>query len=143
MAKVTFTMPDDFMDKVSRLGERTDEIIPRVLDAGGQVVLAQVRRNLESVISKGTQSPSRSTGQLVSALGVSPARMDRQGNFNVKVGFAEPRQGGTSNALVANVLEYGKHGQPPRPFLKQARAQSRSACIDAMKRKLEDEVRGV
>ena len=26
-----------------------------------------------------------------------------------------------SNAMLANVLEYGKHGQPPKPFLKQTK----------------------
>jgi hypothetical protein len=30
---------------------------------------------------------------LVSALGVSPARLDRKGNYNVKIGFREPRRG--------------------------------------------------
>ena len=44
------------------------------------------------------------------------------------------------NALIANVLEYGKHGQPPKPFLKPAKAASRSACIEAMKNKFNDEI---
>jgi len=115
-----------------------------VLEAGGQVVLGKVRSNLQAVIGKNLKhKPSRSTGELVSALGLSPAKMDRNGNFNVKVGFAEPHSGGVSNAMLANVIEYGKHGQPAKPFLKSAKAASRSACIEAMKQKLEDEVNGV
>ena len=39
MAKVTMKMPEDFLLKVSRLNDKTDEIIPRVLKAGGEVVL--------------------------------------------------------------------------------------------------------
>lgn len=140
MAKVDMKMPEDFLQKVSRLGEKTDEIIPRVLEAGGEVVLDKVKSNLSSVIGSGTKEKSRSTGELVSALGLSPALMDRDGNFNVKVGFAEPRSDGGSNAKIANILEYGKHGQPPKPFLKPARTQSRSACINAMKTKLQEEV---
>ena len=140
IARVEMKMPDDFLDKLSRLEDRTDEIIPKVLEAGGEVVLKYVRSNLHAVIGRNTKTPSRSTGELVSALGLSPAKVDRNGNFNVKVGFREKRRNGASNAMVANVIEYGKHGQPPKPFLKPAKLVSKSACIEAMKRKLEDEV---
>ncbi len=140
MAKATLKMPDDFLMKLSRLGEKTDEIIPRVLKAGGEVVEAKVKSNLQSVIGNGTKEDSRSTGELVSALGVSSARQDRDGNFNVKVGFSEPRRDDKSNAMVAGVLEYGKHGQPPKPFLKPAKTASKKACVDAMIATFEEEV---
>ena len=140
MAKATFKMPEDFLMKLSRLGEKTDEIIPHVLKAGGEVVEAKVKSNVQSVIGNGTKEDSRSTGELVSALGVSSARQDKDGNFNVKVGFSEPRRDGKSNALVASVLEYGKHGQPPKPFLKPAKTASKNACVDAMIRAFEEEV---
>ena len=126
--------------KLSRLGEKTDKIIPRVLKAGGEVVEAKVKSNLQSVIGNGTKEDSRSTGELVSALGVSSARQDRDGNFNVKVGFSEPRRDNKSNAMVAGVLEYGKHGQPPKPFLKPAKTASKKACVDAMIATFEEEV---
>ena len=140
MAKTTFKMPEDFLMKLSRLGEKTDEIIPRVLKAGGEVLEAKVKSNLQSVIGNGTKEDSRSTGELVSALGVSSARQDRDGNFNVKVGFSELRRDGKSNAMLAGVLEYGKHGQPPKPFLKPAKTASKNACVDAMIRAFEEEV---
>jgi len=143
MAKVSFTMPEDFLRKVSALGEKTDEIIPRVLEAGGEITLEKVRDNLESVIGRDTKSPSRSTGELASALGLSPAKMDKNGNFNVKVGFSEPRPDGESNAKIANILEYGKHGQPPKPFLKSAKTQARKPGIEVMKEKLEEEIKKI
>ena len=40
MAKVNVKMPEEFLLKVSRLGEKTDDIIPKVLEAGGKVVEA-------------------------------------------------------------------------------------------------------
>ena len=43
MARVEMKMPEDFLLKVSRLNEKTDEILPRVLEAGGQVVLERVK----------------------------------------------------------------------------------------------------
>lgn len=130
--------------KVSRLNEKADEILPRVLEAGGQVVLERVKSNLSAVIGKGTKEPSRSTGELESALGLSPAKPKRDGSgWDIKVGFAEPRSDGDSNAKIANILEYGKHGQPPKPFLKPAKTQSRKACIETMKSKLDEEVRRI
>ena len=80
-------MPEDFLMKISKLGEKTDEIIPRVLEAGGEVVEAKVKSNLQSIIGRDTQEESRSTGELIKALGVSSAKQDNKGDFNVKVGF--------------------------------------------------------
>ena len=134
-------MPEEFLLKLSRLGEKTDEIIPKVLEAGGEVVLAKVKSNLSSVVGRGTKVKSRSTGELERSLGLSPAKQKRDGSgWDIKVGFAEPRSDGGSNAKIANILEYGKHGQPPKPFMKPARRQSRKATIEAMKGKFDQEV---
>ena len=54
--------------------------------------------------------------------------------------IAEPRSDGGSNAMLANIIEYGKSGQPAKPFLKPAQTSSRKACTNAMIRKLEEEV---
>lgn len=140
MARASFKMPEDFLTKVSTLADKTDEIIPKVLKEGGEVVSAKVKSNLQAVIGKETKYDSRSTGELIDALGVTPAGVDRNGNYDVKVGFDEPRKDGESNAKIANILEYGKSGQPPKPFLKPAKTASRNACIEAMKKKLDEEI---
>ena len=140
MAKVDIKMPDEFLEKLSKLGTQTDEISERVLEAGGEVVLAKIRSNLSSVVGRDTKAESRSTGELERSLGMSKARVDRNGNHNIKIGFAEPRSDGGSNAKIANILEYGRHGQPAKPFLKPAKSSSKSACEAAMKQKLEEEI---
>ena len=140
MAKVNLKMPDDFLEKISKLGKQSDEISERVLEAGGEVVLAKVRSTLSSVVGKGTKIDSRSTGELEKSLGITKARVDRNGNHNIKIGFAEPRSDGDSNAKIANILEYGRHGQPAKPFLKPAKTSSKPACEAAMKQKFEEEI---
>ena len=140
MAKATMKMPDEFLMKLSRLGEKTDEIVPRVLQAGAEIMERKIKSNLQAVIGKGTKEDSRSTGELVSSLGVSSAKMDRDGNYNVKIGFSEPRSDGGSNAMLANVLEYGKSGQSPKPFLKPAKSAAKQACMNAMIEALDSEV---
>jgi len=138
MAKCDIKMPDEFLQKISRLGSDFDAVAADVLEAGGKVVLSKVKGNLSAVIGKGTKTESRSTGELVSALGVSPAKLNRDGNHDVKIGFSEPRSDGESNAKIANILEYGKHGQPAKPFLKPAKTASKDECISVMQRKLEE-----
>ena len=140
MPKIDIKMPKEFLLKVSKLAEKTDEIISKVLEAGGAVALPKVKSNLQAVIGNGTKYKSRSTGALVEALGVTSAKQDRNGNFNVKIGFAEPRKDGESNAKLANVLEFGKSGRPAKPFLKPAKSASRKPCIAAMTVALEKEL---
>ena len=141
MAKVEMKLPEEFLLKISRLGSNFDSVADSVLQAGGEVVLAKVRGNLSSVVGRGTKYDSRSTGELKGALGLSPSKLNRNGNHDVKVGFAEPRSDGGSNAKLANILEYGKHGQPAKPFLKPAKTASKAECIDVMTQKLEEEVK--
>lgn len=140
MAKVKMELPEDYMKRLTQLGNRTDEICEKMLKSGGEVVLDKVKGNLSGVIGRGTKEPARSTGQLLSSLGLSPVKQDKDGGLNIKVGFAEPRSDGNSNAKLANILEYGKHGQPAKPFLKPAKSSSKSGCIAAMQQTFDEEV---
>ena len=143
MAKVDIKMPDEFLLKVSKLGSDFDPVAEKVLKAGGEVVFKRTKSNLSAVIGKGTKHESRSTGELEKALGVTSVRLDRNGNHNIKIGFSEPRSDGESNAKIANILEYGKHGQPAKPFLKPAKSASKSECISVMKSTFEEEVKKI
>ena len=139
MAKVQIEMPQKLLSQIEDMGNSLDAAIPKALAAGGKVVLAKMKSNLQAAIGRGTKTKSRSTGKLAASLGVSPAKLDRDGNLDVKVGFSEGR-GDVSNAMLANVLEYGKHGQPPKPFLKLTKSSSRKPCIEEMQRVLKEEL---
>ena len=127
------------MDQIANMGNTVDAAIPKVLEAGGEVVLDKMRSALGAAIGKNNKYENRSTGELAGSLGLSPAKMNRDGNYDVKVGFSEGRSG-VSNAMLANVLEYGKHGQPPRPILKPAKAASRKPCVEAMEAAMKKEM---
>lgn len=143
MAKVDIKMPDEFLLKVSKLGSDFDPVAEKILKAGGEVIFKRTKSNLSAVVGKGTKHESRSTGELEKALGVTSVRLDRNGNHNIKIGFSEPRSDGESNAKLANILEYGKHGQPAKPFLKPAKSASKSECISVMKSTFEEEVKKI
>lgn len=140
MANMKFTMPEDFIKKISSLGDKTDEVIAKVLEAGAEVVESEVRNNLETQIGNNTKQKSKSTGQLISALGTASVRQDKKGVMNVKIGFSENRRDGKKNAMIATILEYGKSNQKARPFIKPALRKSKDACINAMIRKLDEEI---
>lgn len=131
---VVISFDDELQKKLQKLGRETDQILGAAMEAGAEAALPIVRQNLESAIGN-TKEKSRSTGELVASLGVSPALVDNEGNTNVKIGFNEPRRVQTvakgkrsyytaTNAMIANVLEYGKHGQPARPWLKRSKSRS-------------------
>ena len=134
MAKCTAKLPEELLKKLSRVGSSMDAIANSALKAGGEVVLKKTKSNLQSMV----EGPS--TGQLVNALGLSPVLLDRNGNYNIKVGFDEYRADDSSNAMVANIIEYGKHGQPAKPFLKNAKISSKKECEETMARKIEEEI---
>ena len=140
MAKAEIQMPEDFLKRLSQLGAKSDEIAESVLEAGGEVMESSIRTKLQAVVGRDTKYPSRSTGELERSLGMTKVRVDRDGNHNIKVGFAEPRADGGSNARLANILEYGKHGQPAKPFLKPAKSAAKAACEAAMKQRFDEEV---
>ena len=51
MARVDVKMPDEFLERMSRLGSNFDAIAETVLEAGGEVVLEKTKSNLSSVIA--------------------------------------------------------------------------------------------
>ncbi len=140
MANIKIKMPEEFLNKINNLGSHTDEILSKVLSAGAAIVEEETRNRLKDVVGKDTKHPSKSTGQLVSSLGTSAARQDRNGVINVKVGFSENRTDGVKNAMLASILEYGKSNQKAKPFLKPAQSKSKKPCIEAMSQKLDEEV---
>lgn len=141
MAKADIKFPDTLLEQLSHLGSQFDSVAESVLEAGGEVVLEKAQRNLAAVVGTGTKYDSRSTGELVDSLGLSPVKLNNSGSHDIKVGFSEPRSDGGNNAKIANILEYGKHGQTPKPFMKPARTSSKAECIQVMKDTLEAEVK--
>jgi HK97 gp10 family phage protein len=146
----TFEMDKEFVRKINSLGEKTGEISEKCLKAGGEIILKAVRRNLKAVVGKS----GRSTGELDNSLGITPVKKDKNGVYNLKIGFNEPRRKQSAikvkrsyytqtNAMIASVLEYGKSrrgNQPPRPFMKPALEQNENSARDVMQRVFDEEV---
>ena len=151
MATMKPKLPEDLMKKIDRLGKETDRICEKALTEGGQVMKKSVADHLSQVVGKDTVVESRSTGELQASLGVSPMHIDKNGNADVKIGFREPRSQQTAakgkrsysqitNAMIANVLEYGRKGQEPKPFLAPAKKAAKKDTMAKMETTLREEI---
>lgn len=141
LARASFKMPDEFLEKLSRLNNKFDEIVPRVLEEGAEPVVEKAKSNLSLRIGQNTKEPSTSTGDLLESLETTKPVQDKDGNWKLRVGIpATKDRKGVSNALKAAVIEYGKSGQPPKPWLKPTKSASKKACIEAMKKALDKEI---
>lgn len=133
MAKLQISMPEDFLERISKLGNGFDEVAKRALEEGAKPIRDQAEQNLRQVVGKDTKYKSRSKGELVNAVGITPPLQDRDGNWNIKIGVGDSVDSrGVPNALKAQVLEYGKLGQPPKPWLKPARTKARRIAMAKM-----------
>src|SRR6056297_2405692 len=134
-------MPDEFLEKLSRLNKRFDEIAPRVLEEGAKPVIEKAKDKLSMRIGQDTKEPSKSSGELLKSMESTKPVQDRDGNWKLRVGIPTTKDSkGVSNALKAAVIEYGKVGQPPKPWLKPTKRASRKASIEAMKNALDKEI---
>ena len=169
MAKVELFLPDDLMRELHALENGMDEILEEALEAGAEIVYAEVKSSLESIVGLDTIVESRSTGELLDSLGASPVLKNREGNPNIKVGFNEPRRSGAmvndyrnrrkikgvfrdtgrrkktvryrlTNTMLATIIEYGKHGQPPKPFMAIAKAEAKSKVENVMREIIEGRI---
>lgn len=139
MATITIKLPDEFMNQLSEFDSRLEDIFTKSLEDGAEIAEKQARANLKAVIGSGTKFPSKSTGQLLGALGTSPVKPSGLGGFDIRIGFSEPRKDGVSNEMVSNVLEYGKKGQAAKPFMKPAEDATKSKVREKMKETFEAE----
>ena len=102
MARVQIRLPNAFIDSLDAASRVLETSADEVLEAGAAVVEPRMRANLTGAIGRATNQPSRSTGQLLSALGTTSVKVNNKGDHNIKVGFAENRRDDRANALIAN-----------------------------------------
>lgn len=139
------------MKKFESIQNRSGAIITKCVEAGAEVAEGFIRNNLRCVLSA-----EHKNGELMNSLGITPVKVSRDGVYNAKIGFAEPRhdQGGSNitrsgkkrsyyvrtNAMIANILEHGRSNQPARPFLAPAKKSSKKPALEAMERTFDQEV---
>lgn len=136
MALTQINLPNSFIDSLDNVSRKLDTYTEDTLKAGAGVLEPIMGRQAQSKYRQRTVRESESTGQLTVTLGVFSVKARADGKHDIKLGFAEIRADSRSNALIANVLEYGSIRQASRPFLAPTRIRTRKTVIEAMKRTL-------
>lgn len=110
---------------------RADIVPDRALYAAGDVVVKAQRQTAASMLNKGY-----STGKVAKAISKGKITSSKDGK-SIYITVKGTRTRGknkkstTRNAEIAFVNEFGKRGQPPRPFIQRANEQCKDAAIEA------------
>ena len=145
-------------DRIDRMIVQMEQTLPEMqkemLEEMAAVAEPVAASNLSGAVGSGTKYPSQSTGELAASLGTTPVQPSKSGGgYDIAVGFNEPRRNQTApkywkkgkggsdvavrgyytatNAMIANILEHGKSGQAPRPFMGPAKISVRGKCEEA------------
>lgn len=109
MARAKFIDTDDFELTLTRTIAAYPDIAEACLRAGADVIADEMKTRLQSILL-----PQSRRGELVASFGITPMKVDREGNYNVHLGFdgyQEPGYGKFPNGvpfqLIARSFESG------------------------------------
>ncbi len=142
MARAQFIADEAFEMMISRSIAETKEVARAALKDGAKIIADRMKMNLQGILSEAA------TGQLVAAFGITPVQQDREGNWNVHLGFdgyQQPPQKrfptGVPFQLIARSFESGAGDwRSPKPFAKPAVQATKQQALEAMKRAAEREL---
>lgn len=140
-------IPNALMRQLKQLEESIPDIEERMLSEGLKILEPEVKKNLQASIDKGY-----ATGELLQSVdskietrksgktGVVYFKgTSKQQGYKTKNGVRlRRRKKAVRNGLKAAILEYGKQGQAPRPFVRTALNSKRAAIIAAMEKEFDD-----
>lgn len=128
---ITVTGADDIAYALGRVPNSTrKKIIRPGLRKGGNVIKNEAVQNIESVVS------DKATGFLAKNVVVRSVRAQNKSDVRVAVTI---RPGEVLNplshtrvGLYGSVLEFGKEGQPPKPWLRPAQRSKAQETVNAL-----------
>lgn len=115
---------DDLMMSLSEAAELPDDVAEEMLTAEAEIVE-------DAQIYTGMKMGVHRTGVTLSS--IKHGRMQRR-NDGGRVMYVYPQgtnERGNRNAEVAFINEFGKHGQPARPFIKTANEEAADPAVEA------------
>lgn len=118
MARLEIQGMDELSEALRRIGEVPPEVKTRALGSMADIAAAGIKRSGEAL---GVRDPE-SNVHILDKISKAKAKITPEGGYQ-DVTFSGSRTRGTTktrNAEIAFINEYGKRGQPARPFIGQA-----------------------
>lgn len=151
MARIKCDGLDDYIAKLQKLGDVTEDIIKQAVYEGAGVLADGIRSSIQSLptvkdsfyVHDGELLYGVTEKQkqgLLDGLGISEMK-NEAGYINVKIGFngynsekTRKYPQGQPNALIARSVESGTSVRIKRPFVRPAVARNKAAAEDAMRK---------
>lgn len=149
---------DELEMQLSKLS--STDISMAVVGAGAQPLADEIRKSLDALpedkfrrlkpneVFSGV--PKQQKRDLQNSLGVTPAKVDRNGNANIKVGFdgygsfkTKKYPNGLPNQLLARSIESGSSVRVKTPFARVGALKAKNKVIKAMQDELDKQVRKI
>jgi len=160
MARVSFMLSDDFALKISRLETRAEDIAKKAIYAGAKIVADKVAANLDALpTDKYRRLKSDEKLNVLSAeqkedlkegFGITPIKLDKDGNWSAKVGFdgygrypTKKYPKGLPNQLLARSIESGSSVRHKKPFVRPALNAVKNQVQEEMSRVAEEEIKKI
>ena len=109
------------------MADHADELAEAALKAGAGVIADAVRANIETL----PERTGRTKRGLQKGLGVTPVR-NRNGTWDIKVGFDGYNEGGRPNQLMAALFESGSSKLKKHPIVRPAVTKAKDEAVQAM-----------
>ena len=131
MAKLSVNGLDDLMLSLEEIAEIPDPVAEQMLNAEAQVVE-------EAQIAYGMQMGVFRTGETLRSIRRGKMKLGRDGARAVDVTPQGKNEKGERNAAVSFINEYGKQGQPARPFISTANAAAADRAVSEAEKVYEE-----
>lgn len=155
MATIRFSKLRDYELMLGKIGDASKDICGAAIYEGAKIIADEVKNNLNSLNvttdelamlkakkSEPTYITQRAKEGLIKSFGVTPMSQDKDGIYNVKLGFdgyndvkTKKWPKGQPNQLIARACESGSSAMIKQPFFREAvqktkkRAESRMAEV--------------
>jgi hypothetical protein len=137
MADLSITMPEELMNKISKLANSAS-VAPKMIRAAQDVVAPEVKRRLSASI----KNKEDSTGDLLDSITETAPKLDKNGIWRGYISFPGKGENGTPNGRKALSKEYGTLKEVATPFIRPAKAAKEAEAKEAMQNVFNQEVNG-
>ena len=163
MATIRFSKLRDYEIKLGQLGDASRDICGKAIHEGAKIIADEVKNNLNSLnvttdvlamlkAKKGepTYITQRAKEGLIESFGVTPMQRDRDGIYNVKLGFDGYNQvktkkwpKGQPNQLIARACESGSSAMIKQPFFREAVQKTKKKAESRMAEVLDEKIKKI
>ena len=161
MATIRFSKLRDYELMLGKIGDASKDICGAAIYEGAKIIADEVKNNLNSLnvttdelamlkAKKGepTYITQRAKEGLIKSFGVTPMSQDKDGIYNVKLGFdgyndvkTKKWTKGQPNQLIARACESGSSAMIKQPFFREAVQKTKKKAESRMAEVLDEKIK--